>query len=196
MTSSWSPIRTVRERLESRVMPRTRSVTIRGERIHAIHVLTPRRASRSMMARAIVVFPAPSGPTIAYTFAAHEWRDPVVSARSFDPLRSLRARFDFMGGFHRDLGGPSNPCRRSTRRSARRRRLAETRRGACPVLLSSEAAPPRNVKVIRPRPLFLLPTGRGEDFPVELQTSRRMRSLQGHPDHHTRSHDAVSGGTN
>src|SRR5207249_11495759 len=78
-------------------MPRTPSVTIRGERIHAIHVLTPRRASRSMMARAIVVFPAPSGPTIAYTLAAHEPRDLVVSARSFDPLRSLGTRFGFMG---------------------------------------------------------------------------------------------------
>src|SRR2546427_9327998 len=146
MTSSWSPIRTVRLRLESRVMPRTPSVTIRGERIHAIHVRTPRRASRSMMARAIVVFPAPSGPTIAYTLAAHEWRDPVVSARSFarsfDPLRSLRARFDFMGGFYRDLGAPSKPCRKSTRRSARRRRLAETFGGTCLVLLSSEARRP------------------------------------------------------
>src|SRR3989442_1825098 len=77
-------------------MPRTPRVTIRGDRIHAIHVLTPRRASRSMVARAIVVFPAPSGPTIAYTLAAHEWSDPVASARSFDPLRSLRAGFDFM----------------------------------------------------------------------------------------------------
>src|SRR3989442_15766268 len=77
-------------------MPRTPSVTIRGERIHAIHVLTPRRARRFMMARAIVVFPAPSGPTIAYTLTAHE-PDALVSARSFDPLRSLRARFDFMG---------------------------------------------------------------------------------------------------
>src|SRR5437899_10589284 len=120
-------------------MPRTPSVTIRGERIHAIHVLTPRRARRFMMARAIVVFPAPSGPTIAYTLAAHEWRDPVVSARSFDPLRSLRARFDFMGGFHRDLGAPSKPCRRSIRRSARRRRLAVASGGTCLVLLSSEA---------------------------------------------------------
>src|SRR5438093_4671445 len=110
-------------------MPRTPSVTIRGERIHAIHVLTPRRASRSMMARAIVVLPAPSGPTIAYTLAAHEPRDLVVSMRSLDPFRSLGARFGFMEDFHRDLGGPSKPCRRSTRRSARRRRLAETRRG-------------------------------------------------------------------
>src|SRR2546428_876686 len=123
-------------------MPRTPSVTIRGERIQATHVPPPRGASRSMMARAIVVFPAPSGPTIAYTFAAHEWRDPVVSARSFDPLRSLRARFDFMGGFHRDLGAPSKPCRRSTRRSARRRRLAETSGGTGLVLLSSEARRP------------------------------------------------------
>src|SRR2546422_3201943 len=177
-------------------MPRTPSVTIRGERIHAIHVLTPRRASRSMMARAIVVFPAPSGPTIAYTLAAHEPRDLVVSARSLDPLRSLGARFGFMGrlpsGFGRSFKtvpeidstiGETSPTRGNTSR-------------ACPVLLSAEAGPPRNVKVIRPRPLFLLPTGRGEDFPVELQTSRRMRSLQGHPDHHTRSHDAVSGGTN
>src|SRR5436309_8404179 len=177
-------------------MPRTPSVTIRGERIHAIHVLTPRRASRSMMARAIVVFPAPSGPTIAYTLAAHEPRDLVVSARSLDPLRSLGTRFGFMGtlpsGFGRSFKtvpeidstiGETSPTRGNTSR-------------ACPVLLSSEAGPPRNVKVIRPRPLFLLPTGRGEDFPVELQTSRRMRSLQGHPDHHTRSHDAVSGGTN
>src|SRR2546422_5620714 len=110
-------------------MPRTPSVTIRGERIHAIHVLTPRRASRSMMARTIVVFSAPSGPTIAYTFAAHEWRDPVVSARSFDPLRSLRARLHFMGRFHRDFGAPSKPCRRSTRRYVARRRLAGTSGG-------------------------------------------------------------------
>src|SRR2546427_1953998 len=58
------------------------------------------------------------------------------------------------------------------------------------------SAAPRNVKVIRLRPLFLLPTGRGEDFPVELQTSRRMRSLERHPDRHTRPHDAVTGGTN
>src|SRR2546425_11864077 len=123
-------------------MPRTPSVTIRGERIHAIHVLTPRRASRSMMARAIVVFPAPSGPTIAYTLAAQEGCDPLVAARSFDSLRSLRARFDFMGGFYRDLGAPSKLCRRSTRRSARRRRLAETYGGACLVLLSSQARGP------------------------------------------------------
>src|SRR5256886_3677109 len=163
-------------------MPRTPSVTIRGERIHAIHVLTPRRASRSMMARAIVVFPAPSGPTIAYTLAAHEPRDLVVSMRSLDPFRSLGARFGFMGTLPSGFGRSFKTAPEiSTRRSARRRRLAETRRGACPVLLSSEAGPPRNVKVIRPRPLFLLPTGRGEDFPVELQTSRRMRSLQGHP---------------
>src|SRR2546427_13061415 len=120
-------------------MPRTRSGRLRGERTLAIQVLTPRRASRSMIARAIVVFPAPSGPTIAYTLAAHEWRDPVVSARSFDPLRSLRARFDFMGGFYRDLGAPSKPCRRSTRRSARRRRLSETSGGRSTDILSSDA---------------------------------------------------------
>src|SRR5207245_6814963 len=54
---------------------------------------------------------------------------------------------------------------------ARCRRLAETSGGTCLVLLSSEAWRPRNVKVIRLRPLFLLPTGRGEDFPVALQTS-------------------------
>src|SRR2546425_1357070 len=124
-------------------MPRTPSVTVGGEPIHAIHALTPRRARRSMMARAIVVFPAPSGPTIAYTFAAHEGRDPVISARSFDSLRSLRARFDFMGGFHRDLGAPSKPCRRSPRRSPRRRRLAQTYGGTCLGLLSSKARSPQ-----------------------------------------------------
>src|SRR5256712_12954877 len=95
-----------------------------------------------MLARPIVVFPEPSGPTIAYTLAAHEGRDPVVSARSFDPLRSLRARFDFMGGFYRDLGAPSKPCRRSTRRSARRLRLAGNSGRTCLVLLSSEASRP------------------------------------------------------
>ena len=177
-------------------MPRTPSVTIRGERIHAIHVLTPRRASRSMMARAIVVFPAPSGPTIAYTLAAHEPRDLVVSARSLDPLRSLGTRFGFMGtlpsGFGRSFKtvpeidstiGETSPTRGNTSRGV-----------SGPPVIGSGV--PRNVKVIRPRPLFLLPAGRGEDFPVELQTSRRMRSLQGHPDHHTRPHDAVTGGTN
>src|SRR2546425_4581769 len=128
-------------------MPRPPRVTIRGDRIHAIHVLTPRRASRSMRARAIVVFPAPSGPTIAYTFAAHDGRDPVVSARSFDSLRSLRARFDFMGGFYRDLGAPSKPCRRSTRRSARRRRLAETYGGECLLLLPLQKTRPRTEKL-------------------------------------------------
>src|SRR3989475_8904996 len=138
-------------------MPRTPSVTIRGERVHAIHILTPRRARRSMMARAIVVFPAPSGPTIAYTFAAHEGRDPVRSARSFDSLRSLRARFDFMGGFCRDLGAPSKLCRRSTRRSARRRRLAETYGGECLVLLSSKTRSPGTQRLyVYGRP-FLLP---------------------------------------
>jgi len=53
-----------------------------------------------------------------------------------------------------------------------------------------------NVKVIRPRPLFLLPAGRGEDFPVELQTLKRMRSLEGHHlDRHKRAHDAATGRT-
>src|SRR3989442_3386464 len=74
-----------------------RRLTIRGTGTTAIHVWTPRRASRSMIARAIVVFPAPSGPTIAYTLAAQECCDPLVAARSFDALRSLRARFDFIG---------------------------------------------------------------------------------------------------
>src|SRR2546426_6530445 len=177
-------------------MPRTPSVTIRGERIHAIHVLTPRRARRFMMARAIVVFPAPSGPTIAYTLAAHEWSDPVASARSFDPLRSLRARFDFMGrlasGFGRSF--KTVPEIDSTIGARSTTRGNTSRDVSGPPVIGSVAS--RNVKVIRLRPLFLLPTGRGEDFPVELQTSRRMRSLERHSDRHRRPHDAVTGGTN
>src|SRR5438094_2272446 len=126
-------------------MPRTPSVTIRGERIHAIHVLTPRRASRSMMARAIVVFPAPSGPTIAYTLAAHEPRDLVVSARSLDPLRSLGTRFGFMGtlpsGFGRSFKtvpeidstiGETSPTRGNTSRGV-----------SGPPVIGSGAAPKR-----------------------------------------------------
>src|SRR3989442_11268327 len=108
-----------------------------------------------MMALAIVVLPAPSGRTIAYTLAAHGGRDPVVSARSFDSLRSLRARFDFMGGFYRDLGAPSKLCRRSTRRSARRRRLAETYGGTGLVLLSSKARSPETQRLyVYVRPFF------------------------------------------
>src|SRR6267378_1526309 len=157
-------------------MPMTPRVTIRGERIHASHVLTPRRASRSMTARAIVVLPAPSGPTIAYTLAAQEPRDSVLSARSFGPWRSLRARFDFMGsllsGFGRSF--KTVPELQST--------IGETsttrgiHRGAFPGPPVVGTAALGNVKVIRPRPLFLLPAGRGEDFPVELQTLKRMRS--------------------
>src|SRR3989454_5092874 len=196
MTSSWSPIRTVRLSLESRVMPRTPRVTIRGDRIHAIQVLTPRRASRSMIARAIVVFPAPSGPTIAYTLAAQECCDPLVAARSFDAWRSLRARFDFIGrlpsGFGRSF--KTVPEIHSTIGETSTTR-GNTSRGLSGSSCLGTAAL-GNVKVIRLRPLFLLPAGRGEDFPVEHQTSRRMRSLEGHHlDRHTRPHDAVTGGT-
>src|SRR3989442_2907870 len=177
-------------------MPRPLSVTIRGARIHAIHVLPPRRASRSMMARVIVVFPAPSGPTIAYTLAAQEGCDPLVAARSFDAWRSLRARFDFIGtlpsGFGRSFKTVpeihSTIGETSTTRGNTSRGLS---RSSC---LGTAAL--GNLKVIRVRPLFLLPAGRGEDFPVERQTSRRMRSLEGHhPDRLTRLYDAVIGGT-
>src|SRR5947209_13057753 len=135
-------------------MPRTPSVTIRGERIHAIHVLTPRRASRSMMSRAIVVLPAPFGPTIAYTLAAHE-PDALVSARSFDPLRSLRARFDFMGrlasGFGRSF--KTVPEIDSTIGARSTTRGNTSRDVSGPPVIGSLAS--RNVKVIRLRPLFL-----------------------------------------
>src|SRR5437867_8812817 len=164
-------------------MPRTPSVTIRGERVHAIHGLTPRRASRPRMARAIVVFPAPSGPTIAYTLAAHEPRDLVVSAQSLDPLRSLGARFGFMGrlpsGFGRSFKtvpeidstiGETSPTRGNTSR-------------ACPVLLSAGAGPPRNVTVIRLRARGSLPTGGCEDCPAVLHTTRLVPWLPGRADH-------------
>src|SRR2546427_12082866 len=92
-----------------------------------------------MIARAIVVFPAPSGPTIAYTLGAQERRGPVLSARSFDPLRSVRARFDFMGSLPSGFGRSFKtvPDIHSTIGETSRTR-GNTSRGVSGSILSSE----------------------------------------------------------
>src|SRR5438093_10959584 len=105
--------------------------------------------------------PATAEPTLTYTLDANTIRDSAVSRRSFDPFRSPGARFDFMGrlpsGFGRSL--KTVPEIDSTIGGTSTTRGNGSRGVSGPPVVGSAAR--RNVKVIRPRPLFLLPSWTG-----------------------------------